>query len=78
MNEETKEAIAYMKRVVEIGKNTAYSLRYNDIDIACIEILLNYIKDLTDQLEKNKELIMDLLENEVKNLKKEAEEFRAK
>ena len=48
MDEATKEAIGYLERVVQLSKNTAYDLVYRDIDIKCIEILLDYIKKVEE------------------------------
>lgn len=57
MNEETKEAIKYLQRVIKVSKETAYNLVYQDIDIQCLEIALDYIEELEGRKDTKRELI---------------------
>lgn len=50
MNKEVKEAIKYLRRVIKTSKETAYNLVYQDIDIQCLEIVLNYIEELENKI----------------------------
>ena len=45
-SKETEESINYFKRVIKTSKETVYNLVYQDIDIKCLEILLNHIEEL--------------------------------
>lgn len=45
-DEEQREAITYLRRVIKTSKETAYNLVYQDIDIKCLEIVLDYIEEL--------------------------------
>lgn len=63
MNKGTEEAIKYLRRVIKTSKETAYNLVYQDLDIQCLEIVLDYIekecidkqviRDKIEQLEKD-------------------------
>ena len=55
-SEEQREAINYLQRVIKTSKETAYDLVYQDIDIKCLEIVLDYIEELKKELEPIHEL----------------------
>lgn len=49
MNKGREEAIKYLRRVIKVSRETAYNLVYQDLDIQCLEIALDYIEELEER-----------------------------
>jgi uncharacterized membrane protein len=76
MNKEIEEAITYLRRVIKTSKETAYNLVYQDIDIQCLEIVLNYIEELEKENADAKEYADEVWrkQEELRNKIEELEE----
>ena len=77
MNKRREEAIKYLQRVIKTSKETAYNLVYQDIDIQCLEIVLNYIEELEGRKNTSKELIDKIIES-TQLVSKDGEKFEFK
>ena len=73
MNKRREEAIKYLRRVIKTSRETAYNLVYQDLDIQCLEIVLDHIEELEKKdTEESTQLVSKDGKNfEFKKVKKE-------
>ena len=74
MKKETKEAIDYLHRILKLNKNTAYDLVLGETEIKCLEIALEYIKEL-ERENKDSDIIIVRQNQEIEYLKKRTNQY---